>query len=305
MAFVYWIHKKEHTSFHTQGYVGITSTSMERRMRGHKNNANYEKYNNTPLARAINKYGWDSLLKDIIYEGELSMCLQIEKALRPRQSLGCNLAIGGDKPTLGTKHSAETLMKMSEARKGIPVNRSEEHSLNLRLAVQKYAEDRGWWEVNPSISSVYAKEADLFQTIYSRNPEISTESVCTMLNLEFNFNWTNLLSRIRKGWNPLEDSKWIEEFGSRDLSTYQSMPLQVNYGQLPWNNNKADKPVWLEAQRLYDVWNRGKSLQSISRKETGSDQKYKSFLKHFRAGFNPHTNKDYLKWKEEYVARSK
>lgn len=87
---VYWIRKVTHSDVSSEGYVGI-SKNFKERMRHHKRNRK-----NTPLTRAISKYTWDALVKEILHvDLTLEGALVIENSLRPSERVGWNLQRGG------------------------------------------------------------------------------------------------------------------------------------------------------------------------------------------------------------------
>jgi len=89
---VYWIRHKDHTDAYSQGYVGI-SVNVVQRWREHKT-----KDTNPHIGNAIKKYGWDNLIKEVIFSGTLEACLKLENMLRPKIHIGWNISIGGDRP---------------------------------------------------------------------------------------------------------------------------------------------------------------------------------------------------------------
>lgn len=122
---VYWIAHKNHTDIFTQGYIGITYR-FERRMKEH----NWSR-TNKHLNNAINKYGWDNLVKKVLLVSDKEYCIQMEKELRSEDKIGWNIVKGGGIPpvnrwNLGTKGlmtswlkgkklSEETKKKVSES----------------------------------------------------------------------------------------------------------------------------------------------------------------------------------------------
>jgi predicted GIY-YIG superfamily endonuclease len=121
---VYWIHHPTHTDMFSQGYVGV-SVDAERRFDEH-----LKKSDNRHLKFAINKYGWDTLVKRQILIADKQYCLEVERKLRPDKSIGWNCAIGGGNPpnllgrrfvrttpiwNKGLKMSAEHRAKVSKA----------------------------------------------------------------------------------------------------------------------------------------------------------------------------------------------
>jgi len=91
MTVVYWIHLKEHTDITKEGYVGVASC-FETRASRHKNlTATLDCH----FGKAIRKYGWNNLVKEVIFEGTTEECFKKEKELRPYFQIGWNEAIGG------------------------------------------------------------------------------------------------------------------------------------------------------------------------------------------------------------------
>lgn len=89
---VYWIHHPEHTDMFTQGYIGV-SKDIKRRWGDHA-----KRTGNTHLLHAIKKYGWDSLVKEVILVAEEAYCLMIEAKLRAEDKIGWNITKGGGMP---------------------------------------------------------------------------------------------------------------------------------------------------------------------------------------------------------------
>ena len=89
---VYWIRKQKHTDLYKQGYIGITH-NLNDRMSRHKTGNGRPR--DTPIQRAILKYGWDNLIKEILFVGTLEECSDYELMLRPTRGIGWNIAQGG------------------------------------------------------------------------------------------------------------------------------------------------------------------------------------------------------------------
>lgn len=108
--FIYWIHLPEHIDISTDGYIGV-SKNFNQRMFAHKSCAKTGKEQS--LYRAIRKYGWDNLIKEIILISDNDYCLAVEKKLRPADRIGWNIALGGGEITgvhlKGIKQSSEHL----------------------------------------------------------------------------------------------------------------------------------------------------------------------------------------------------
>jgi len=93
---VYWIRHKDHTDMFRDGYIGV-SQYAEKRFDQH-----FKRTQNRHLRFAIQKYGWDNLIKQQILIGEKQYCLDIEKKLHPEDAIGWNLVAGGGIPPNST-----------------------------------------------------------------------------------------------------------------------------------------------------------------------------------------------------------
>mgnify|MGYP006266522271 CR=1 FL=1 len=128
---VYWIRRPDHTDPTTQGYIGITAF-FERRMKEH-----FKKTENRYLRNAINKYGWDNLVKEQLLIGTEEYCLEIELKLRPKEQIGWNLVKGGGKPPLGVGNKYK--LGVPSWNKGMTM--PPETTQKVSAAVVK------WWQV--------------------------------------------------------------------------------------------------------------------------------------------------------------
>lgn len=101
-------------------YIGITSTSLEKRFG--KNGANYRK--NTFFYRAIEKYGWDAFSHEIIADGmSLEDAAKTEVALISKYNstnpqFGYNISDGGESGHSGCHMTVEERTKRSEMMRG-------------------------------------------------------------------------------------------------------------------------------------------------------------------------------------------
>lgn len=131
MSSLYWIRHADHTDIFSQGYVGVSS-NVERRIRHHRT-----KPQNLHLGSAINKYGWDGLVKEVVIIAADGYCLAMESKLRPKENIGWNIVVGGGKPpvtkwNLGKKmprHVIEAMMKANTGKK-----HTEEHNAKISHA---------------------------------------------------------------------------------------------------------------------------------------------------------------------------
>lgn len=93
-AVVYWIHLPEHTDPKIEGYLGV-SKRFESRMKDHLKDIQEGKHKNTHLVNAVNKYGWDNLIKEALYTGDESSCYELEENYRTTKAIGWNISPGG------------------------------------------------------------------------------------------------------------------------------------------------------------------------------------------------------------------
>ena len=92
---VYWIRHPDHTDMFTQGYIGISS-NVKQRWESHSKNSS-----NLHIGRAVKKYGWDNLIKQVVLIADKAYCLAVETKLRPANQIGWNV-VGASLLTSGT-----------------------------------------------------------------------------------------------------------------------------------------------------------------------------------------------------------
>ena len=115
MAFVYWLRLPEHTDPKSQGYVGVTSRTVEFRFKRHVFDTEKGKARCAHLANAIKKHGAAGIVRETLCCADFEYCLALEKQLRPMPGIGRNVGAGGRAPALGRKVSEDTRAKLSEA----------------------------------------------------------------------------------------------------------------------------------------------------------------------------------------------
>jgi len=126
---VYWIREQSHTDMMTQGYIGV-SGNVKQRFASHKN---MEKGTNAHLRHAIQKHGWDNMVKSVLLMAGKDYCLDIERKLRPTDQIGWNLTAGGGYPPVNSGPRAN-LRGRTAWNKGLTGIYSEEALARLRSA---------------------------------------------------------------------------------------------------------------------------------------------------------------------------
>ena len=147
---VYWVKRSGMTDPHKEGYIGVTTKSLEERLSWH---AKYNK-KRSRVRKAIDKYDDIEIVQ--LHSGSEKICLEIEETYRPVPNVGWNIVKGGGLPPLmnektakkisqtlkDTKRSVESRLKQGATQKGKrfycdPVN----------MVTRKFPEDEqpdGW-----------------------------------------------------------------------------------------------------------------------------------------------------------------
>jgi len=153
MASMYWIHLEDHTDMFSQGYIGITKDIKKRWSDHAKRTANNH------LLHAIKKYGWDSLVKEVVLVADEAYCLMVEAKLRAEDKIGWNIAKGGGMPphinvwNKGRKIPQEELDSMKAKgfgfkkghktwNTGIKLN---EEQLKKQFSLAEFVKEHGAW----------------------------------------------------------------------------------------------------------------------------------------------------------------
>jgi len=216
MAYVYWIHLKDHTDITSQGYVGYTSTKPSYRWSSHRTEA--KNGGKRRLSHAIRKYG-DKLVFETLLEGSNDYCLLIENKLRSSENIGWNHGIGGVAPSLGIpmpEHVKEKLRKskqncivteetrrrISEAGKG---RKYSEDSRNKMSVSAKNRPKRKPWE-NPRADKKTWLDAERIYKVYLA--EKNQTKASRVLSCEY-CKLISIFNMFECGWIPLEDPHWV------------------------------------------------------------------------------------------------
>lgn len=166
MSSVYWIHHPEHTNMFSQGYIGV-SKDLKKRWSDHA-----KRTGNTHLLHAIKKYGWDSLVKEVILVADEAYCLMIEAKLRAEDKMGWNITKGGGMPpkvggwNKGRKIPQEELNSIKAKgfgfkkghktwNTGIKLN---EEQLKKQFSLSDFVKKHGSWNKGKKMSDEYREK---------------------------------------------------------------------------------------------------------------------------------------------------
>lgn len=235
IAFLYWIHRKEQTDITTEGYVGITICSVEKRYGEHVSTSkNDEKRKHYPLYRAMRKYGVDSFVVDTVVEGSPEYVILLEKKLRPTPRIGYNIAIGGEatgknrevseetrakisKTLTGKKHTPEQRAHKSQYQKGRKQPEGFGDGVRERQLGRKL--DPEWcanisrakketacrmWESHSANKEVWVLAADAYLCFLSK-PLRDTERSFGLSKNQMG----TMFKAFKSGWIPQEDPAWL------------------------------------------------------------------------------------------------
>jgi hypothetical protein len=139
-AVIYWIHLSEHADPTTEGYIGVAK-DISRRMKGHLVDIIKGKHKNLHLVNAVNKYGWDSLVKDIWLSGEEAYCYEMEKRLRPKKAIGWNIAPGGHRGPGKPKGFTPSKESIEKQKNTVKINNADKKR-NILLKKQQQLEQK-------------------------------------------------------------------------------------------------------------------------------------------------------------------
>ena len=219
VGYVYWIHKPEHTDIFTEGYVGITSKTVDKRFRQHVAAAKTG-LKDYPIYKAILKYG-DSLVVDTIVIASMDYCAELELQLRPHEGIGYNILKGGYiNPLLGRlayKTPEDIRLKQSLAKLGKKA--SETTKQRMRDARKNVPS----WDNSQADKFVWSVADEIYKLItddnIQRRCDLSRVLAIPSSKLKSVFN------KIKSGWNPIEDQRWFQFQSDYKLNNIEVIKL--------------------------------------------------------------------------------
>ena len=233
VCYVYWIHLPEHTDVFTQGYVGFTSATVERRVKEHVYLAK-KKPKRTSCARlyhSINKHGIDKFIVETLCVCDKEYGLWLENKLRPEERIGLNIAVGGSAPMLGRKRDPAATEQGAAKRRGAKL--PKEHCENIskgrkglvhsELHRKRISETLTGRKIPKEVLEKRSATIRLFKhhnshpCVWILAEQVFTvwvkgEMGCRKIARLFDTTHQRLfsmLSAFKSGWNPSEDQEYL------------------------------------------------------------------------------------------------
>ena len=209
MAEVYWLRLLEHTDMFSEGYIGVTKRTAKSRFYEHVHKS---KESNSYLHNVIRKYGEGSIVVETLVICDVDYAYELESKLRPDKCIGWNLAAGGYNSGQGRNKSKieKELRKSDEALMAVPL--TDEDKLKTSKSRKSYYRSSKPLPVGVSATTnikVWSIADELFEAFQSG---MTRQQICDTFGIEKLTNITQICRHFRKGWNPLEDSDWINRY---------------------------------------------------------------------------------------------
>lgn len=113
---LYWIRAPHHSNFLEEGYIGVARNVNRRWKYGHLWAQSKKRHENPKLSNAIEKHGWDNLVKEVLVVAPEDYCYDLEAKIRVEQNIGWNIAAGGCRPPVSKPRGPDYVSPL----KGVP-----------------------------------------------------------------------------------------------------------------------------------------------------------------------------------------
>jgi len=224
MAILYWIHSPDHTNPKTQGYIGVTTRSLNKRMSGHMHML--RKGCKNTLYNAMRKH--PDFKVTILAEDDSEFCNLLEWAYRSKPNIAWNICAGGESRNegrklskeaveklrvinTGKKMSADAIQKSASKRTGRKV--AEEHLARMRVIGKAVMTFENPWEHPHSNKYCWSLALDIYAK-FSKGEVIGRRSVAKEFGITPD-SAMKVVNKIKSGWNPSEDncySVWLDNY---------------------------------------------------------------------------------------------
>lgn len=239
MAEVYWIHLPEHTDMFSEGYIGITSHTAERRFKSHVKESKRSSRKKYRIHNAIAKY-MESIIVETLVICSMEYATELEQKLRPLPKIGWNTLAGGQNVKLlrdaktNMNHSEESKKKMSEIHKRLWTDNPERLSKRLdgRKSLERPLDENGqpvdFWNKKYNRLRYEPRwlDSDKFYEYFKNNVSSVPSLIKHFGLLEEDRYWvTKMIRYFLGGWNPSEDKLWLKDFKQKEaMNGSQSIP---------------------------------------------------------------------------------
>lgn len=255
---VYWLHLDSHTDPKTQGYIGITKGTPERRFTSHKSRSKYNPDFN--VYKAFNKYGIENIRMTVLCKTTKEHARWTETDLRSEPFTGWNMARGGVVgPEIPKEVRAEAAKKralsmeypkgedhpnwkggctswqlrngcykyktreewsenISKSLKGKPLKQSTKDASSVSHL--KRFEELGWW-VNPIARMDTWLLAGKFYVL-KQALALPKSLIMEVLNITLD-QASKIATKLNAGWVPLNDERWIKFYESNKDQSQESI----------------------------------------------------------------------------------
>lgn len=285
---VYWIHLPEHTDITKEGYVGITKTGVQRRFYVHHRDAVKDPI--YVIHRALNKH-WDNIIVDVICVCDGDYASYLENSLRPEFNIGWNITSGGVDAISKTASEAwkdpNSKFNSPEYRKQLSENSKRNWSDPKSRKKMEAAIRKGWEDPNSLLGTEeWARRiSEGRKRAFKEDPS---------------------LAEAQGNRDYYKDPEYLKRQSEAQRKAYSDNPELAKKqsermkAKMPWENNKANKDLWLRADHFYEVF----QTSTKSSRQQALDNNMKPWAlnkihKHFKSGWNPAEDEKWLEWRKE------
>lgn len=230
LTVVYWIRKESHSDILTEGYIGVTDTFLSRMMK-------HEYRPNEKLKNVFNKYGKDTLVAEIVFEGCREDCYLLERLIRPSKDIGWNVMRGGKIDPSEIDRSGDKFINRAFSPPEADMNqykalneyrnvyysyirdlpkanqRDDLHRFKYKAAKKMRLYAEGAWSFNTSKGfpqSIWSN-ADNIYDVWVADGYPSDRRLSRILGYDNRPKTVKtLVGEFTKGWIPHEDERWLK-----------------------------------------------------------------------------------------------
>lgn len=253
MAELYWIRTEGMKDMFSEGYVGISTISAQRRWNYHKAAAKDPTKSHLPIYRAFVKYGVDQLIMSVVLVGSEDYVKDMECKFRPTERIGWNLAVGGQDTGRGRTHSEEEIAKRLKSREGY------RHSEDTKVKISQASKGRAKSEGH--------KEA-IRQTRLGSSSSEETRRKISLSNMGkvMSESFKNKMSEIAKNKKPWEHSKVDKLLWSNAIEICAMQPTLKSFSTTYVGRELNMKPcsVFTIVDKIKSGWNPSEDLDYLA-----------------------------------------